>query len=292
MADDLGGLAVIRAGVQDAPQIAAFLTRHCDPSMFALANLAQHGMDNDHPRALRCWLRHAAGQITDVMTITTEGMAMPQCPTFAPDDWTIAAQATAGIPLIGIIGPAVQARGFALAAGLSHAPASLNQDEPFMALDLSRLAVPEGQAQIVPLAAAPRHTVFDWMTAYQVEALGSDLPKARDRAEHSLAAYLAAGSHVVLMRGDTPLAMTGFNARLPGIVQIGGVYTPPDLRGLGHARRAVALHLAQAQGMGVARAVLFSASKAAARAYHAIGFRQTGDWTLCLFDSPQMVCHG
>ena len=283
---------MIRATIADVPQIAAFLTRHCDMSMFALSNLAQHGMDNDHPRALCCWLRHAAGQITDVMTITTEGMAMPQCPTFGPDDWNRAAQITAGIPLIGIIGPAVQARAYGLAAGLSHAPTTLNRDEPFMALDLSALAVPEGLAQIVPLAAAPRHTVFDWMTAYQVEALGSDLPQARDRAEHSLAAYLAAGSHVVLMRGDTPLAMTGFNARLPGIVQIGGVYTPPDLRGQGHARRAVALHLAQARAVGVTRAVLFSASKAAARAYAAIGFRQTGDWTLCLFDGPQAVRHG
>jgi RimJ/RimL family protein N-acetyltransferase len=283
---------MIRADVQDAPRIAAFLTRHSDTSMFALSNLAQHGMDNDHPRALRCWLNQAAGQITDVLTITTEGMAMTQCPTFGPDDWAKAAQITAGIPLIGIIGPAVQARAFGAAAGLAHAPATLNQDEPFMALDLSALAVPTGPAQIVPLAAAPRQTVYDWMTAYQVEALGSDLPQARDRAEYSLAAYLAAGSHVVLMLGATPLAMTGFNAQLPGIVQIGGVYTPPELRSQGHARRALALHLAQARAAGVTRAVLFSASTAAARAYSAIGFRQTGDWTLCLFDSPQVVRHG
>ena len=283
---------MIRAGAQDAPRIAAFLDQHCDTSMFALTNLAQHGMDNDHPRALRCWLHQIGGDITAVLSITTEGMAMPQCPTFSVDEWVQAAQSTAGIPLIGIIGPATQARAFAAAAGLAHAPASLNQDEPFMALDLADLVLTVDHTRIIPLSGAPRQTVFDWMVAYQTEALGCALPEAQLRAEHSLAAYLAAGSHVVLVSGDTPLAMTGFNARLPGIVQIGGVYTPPDLRGRGHARRAVALHLAQARAAGVTRAVLFSASEAAARAYHAIGFRQTGDWTLCLFDGLQVVQHG
>ena len=283
---------MIRAVPADAPQIAGFLARHCDMSMFALSNLAQHGMDNDHPRALRCWLRHTDTQITAVLTITTEGMAMPQCPGFVPADWAAAARATAGIPLIGIIGPAGQARAFAAAAGLTRAPASLNRDEPFMALDLSQLQPPTGPERIIPLADAPRGTVLDWMTAYQTESLGSPDPIARASAEAGFSAYLAAGSHVVLVRGETPLAMTGFNARLPGIVQIGGVYTPPALRGQGHARRALALHLGQARAQGVTRAVLFSASNAAARAYAAIGFRQTGDWTLCLFDSPQAVQHG
>lgn len=283
---------MIRAGAQDAAQIAEFLTRHCDTSMFALSNLAQHGLDNDHPRALRCWLAASGGQITDVFSITTEGMAMPQCPNFGRDQWAVAAQVTQGIPLIGIIGPAAQARGYAAAAGLGAVPANLDRDEPFMALDLADLIRPAGPGRIVPLANAPRQTVFDWMTAYQVESLGLDSTEARRSAEHSFAAYLAAGSHVVLMQGDTPLAMTGFNARLPGIVQIGGVYTPPRLRNLGHARRAVALHLTQARAIGVTRAVLFSASTAAARAYAAIGFRQTGDWTLYLFDGPQVVRHG
>ena len=283
---------MIRALVQDAPEIAAFLTAHCDTSMFALSNLAQHGMQGGHPRALRCWLRRAGGQITDVMTVTEEGMAMPQCPSFQADNWAGAVIATAGLELIGIIGPASQARAFAAVAGLVDAPTTLDRDEPFMALSLSDLVVPDAAGQIVPLADAPRSSVFDWMTAYQMEALGSGPQEAALRAEQSLAAYLANNSHVALMRGETPLAMTGFNARLPGIVQIGGVYVPHALRNRGYGRRAVALHLAQARAEGVARAVLFSASEAAARAYRGIGFRQTGDWTLCLFDGPQAVRHG
>lgn len=289
---------MIRASPADAPQIAAFLERHCDTSMFALSNLAGHGLADDtdtdaHPHAMRCWLGRRDGQIADVLSITQGGMVMPQCPSFqGAADWTAAARVAVGTPLIGVIGPALQARAFAFAAGLVAAPATLNRDEPFMALALNELALPDGPDRIVPLADAPRATVFEWMTAYQVEALGSGLPDARARAEGSLAAYLTNRSHVVLIRGDTPLAMTGFNARLPGIVQIGGVYVPPALRNQGYGRRAVARHLAQARAEGVTRAVLFSASAAAARAYRAIGFRQTGAWTLCLFDGPQVVRHG
>ncbi len=91
------------------------------------------------------------------------------------------------------------------------------------------------------------------------------------------------------MDGDTPLAMTGFNARLPDIVQVGGVYTPPDLRGRGHARRAVALHLAAARDAGIRRATLFSGSDMASRAYRSIGFRQIGDWTLLIFRNKEVA---
>jgi predicted GNAT family acetyltransferase len=101
--------------------------------------------------------------------------------------------------------------------------------------------------------------------------------------------YCEEDSHVVLMEGGVPLCMTGFNGHQPGVVQIGGVYTPPDMRGLGLARRALALHLAQARGEGVMRAVLSAASPAAVRAYTAIGFRQTGVWSLCLFDPAEVV---
>ena len=124
------------------------------------------------------------------------------------------------------------------------------------------------------------------MLDYQLRTLHTPPQAAAQRVEDSYAHYLDAKSHVVLMQGDTALAMTGFNAQIPDMVQIGGVYTPPDLRGRGHARRAVALHVAAS---GVGRATLFSASEAAARAYRAIGFRQVGDWTLLLLADKERV---
>lgn len=110
--------------------------------------------------------------------------------------------------------------------------------------------------------------------------------KAGARVVESYAHYLAAGSHVALMAGDIPLAMTGFNAQIADMVQVGHVYTPPARRGRGHARRAVALHLAAS---GVRRATLFSANGAAARAYRATGFRQIGDWALILLRDKERL---
>ena len=89
-----------------------------------------------------------------------------------------------------------------------------------------------------------------------------------------------------------PVAMTNFNAVLPGIVQIGGVYTPPGLRGCGYARRAVALHLQDARDSGTSEAILFAASPAAARAYEAIGFGRIGDYRIVNFDPPVTVEDG
>ena len=124
-----------------------------------------------------------------------------------------------------------------------------------------------------------------------IEAL--DTPKAQADVEvfTRYDRYVAANSHVVLMEGPQPLAMCGFNARLPHIVQVGGVYTPPALRGFGHARRALGQHLAQARATGVERAVLFAASDKAASTYRALGFERIGQWTLLLLAEPQ-VLHG
>ena len=83
--------------------------------------------------------------------------------------------------------------------------------------------------------------------------------------------------------------MTGFNMVLDEAVQVGGVYTPPDRRGKGYARRVVGGHLLEARARGAKQAVLFAASEAAAAAYLAIGFQPVGAYALVMFDVPQVV---
>ena len=206
-------------------------------------------------------------------------MCMPYLPS---GDFDAAARAIAGETIIGLIGPKASARGVELAVGLQSADRSFDHDEPHYMLDLSDLTVPEGQGVLRPLAEAPQGEILDWMRDYQRSALKTPEAEVEGRVAQGYAAVTAAGSHIALMDGDTPLSMTGFNAQLPEIVQIGGVYTPQKLRGKGHARRAVALHLAQARSAGVNRATLFSANASAAAAYEAIGFRRIGDWSLIL----------
>ena len=274
---------MIPAVEADRAEIVAFLTLHAPFAMFPLNNLVKFGMAGGSDLAVTCWLSRKGGKITDVMTVCDNGMAL----TFLPSgDYAAALCAMADRAVIGIIGPRDHVRGLQ-AAGFAGAPSALDRDEPHFLLNLDQMVIPDGPGDLRPLADAPRDVMLAWITDYEVEGLNTPADRAAARAVTALATCLRRDSHRVLMADGVPLAMTGFNAQLPDIVQVGGVYTPPDVRGQGYARRAVALHLAQAAGQGATRATLFAGSPAAARAYQAIGFARIGEWTMLLFDGPQ-----
>ena len=73
---------------------------------------------------------------------------------------------------------------------------------------------------------------------------------------------------------------SGFNARTSDTVQLGGIYTPPELRGRGYARAAIARQLQTERERGVGRAVLFTDddNPNSTRCYAALGFRRLADW--------------
>jgi len=87
----------------------------------------------------------------------------------------------------------------------------------------------------------------------------------------------------LLSADGQPVSYSNFNARLSEIVQIGGVWTPPELRGRGYGGAVVAGSLLQARAEGVTRAVLFAERTEAKRAYRRIGFRAVGEYGLVLF---------
>ncbi|MEJ6404175.1 GNAT family N-acetyltransferase [Yoonia sp. 2307UL14-13] len=276
---------MIKADPADQPEITAFLQPHAPFAMFPMSNLADHGMSGGHDYAMTCWVAREAGQITDVMSLCDNGMAMPFLPS---GDHTAALAALGDRDVIGMAGPRQQVRGL-MALGFAHAKCTFDHDEPQFLLSLKYLIISDGPGDLRPLTDAPTDIITGWIKDYDVNTLNAPEEQATKQAAKTYDRYVATQSHMVLMDGDTPLAMTGFNARLPDIVQLGGIYTPPALRNQGHARRAVALHLAQVAKEGVTRATLFSASEAAAKAYQAVGFRQIGEWSLILFDGPHRV---
>lgn len=274
------------ATVTDLPAIRDFLAAHAEYVMFPLNNLDTYGFEGAHEYSVRFFVAEGDAGITDVLTVARGGMVMPFLPS---GQFADAARALRGVSMTGIIGPRDHVRGMQAAMGLTDAPTLLDRDEPHFLLHLPRLRVPEGPGEIAPLAEAPQDTILAWMAAYEREALNAPPADMVARANHRYDAYRARASHVVLMDAGVPLAMTGFNAQVPGMVQIGGVYTPPLLRGRGHARRALALHLDSARAHGIDRATLFAASDMAARAYRAIGFDRIGDWCLLVFSGPRIA---
>jgi GNAT superfamily N-acetyltransferase len=279
------------AGPGDVQALDAFLLRHVEGAMFPLANLRNHGLGegdfaSTHSHALRVWM--AGDEPTGLLALTRGGMLLPMLPDggdpgpFAP--------ALIGLDITGAVGPAGQVRTVLSALGLAGRPTLKDADEPGFRLDLAELRVPApNDSSLVRAAAEHRPILVEWRADYHREVLRTPEQQVARRAAAEIDDGMSNDRFRVLLLAGEPVAMTGFNAVLPEIVQIGGVYTPPGLRRRGYARLAVALHLADVRARGVRRAVLFAASEMAAQVYRGIGFRQSGSVALVLFDGSQRV---
>jgi GNAT superfamily N-acetyltransferase len=173
------------------------------------------------------------------------------------------------------------------ALNLATAPAAIDEDEWLYGLDLTDLVVPEnlrsGAVSVRPPRPEEREILCAWRLAYDIETLGStDTPDTRERSSRTLDSQIADGNAWIAMEHDVPVSLSAFNAALSDIVQLGGIYTPPELRGRGYAKAAVAGSLIAAKERGVSRAVLFTSNPSAARSYEAVGFRRLGDFGLVL----------
>jgi GNAT superfamily N-acetyltransferase len=277
------------AGPEDHLAIEALLRQGIDGAMFPLSALRSYGLCRgaypaDHDRACRFWLLPDASLVAH----SRAGMLMPLLRPGA--DLAGLRAALTGLTVTGAIGPATSVRPILQALGLDRLPMRRDTDEPGFALilaDLILLDLPG--TRLVPLDTALSPLVTGWRAAYQQELFDLPNDEARAQAATDVDVWIAKGSHRVLLHNGKPVALTGFNATLSEVVQVGGVYTLPALRGQGFARRAVALHLAEARASGVSRAVLFAAGPAAARAYRALGFRPTFAFALALLARPATI---
>lgn len=174
-------------------------------------------------------------------------------------------------------------------SGLDGVPASKESREDLYALNLVDLIVPQALESGALRCRHPVPSEVDllvaWRVNFCVEALGTeDGPELRRSACAEVDLLREREADWVLLNGATPVSYSGFNATLPDIVQVGGVWTPPELRGRGYGRAVVAGSLLAARRAGVRRAVLFTDphNPAARTAYRALGFRIVGDDGLVL----------
>lgn len=274
----------------DLPTLTEFLQAREEGSMFLLSNIAADGLPGSSgahpqgkPHAMRLWLDGEEA----VVGLTAGGNLIAQCPGALPDGLRAA---LAGCEVSTILAPNGQVPRLIEALDLTDSPLRHHDEEPGFRLTLSDLVLPDMQGfHSRPLAEADRPLLHGWRTAYLAETFSVPPAEAAVTAGKDIEGWLARGSHRLLLREGVPVALSGFNAMLPQAVQVGGVYTPPALRGQGLARRAVAAHLAEVRLKGVPCAYLFAANAAAARAYTAIGFRPSGTMGIAQFDGPQRI---
>jgi GNAT superfamily N-acetyltransferase len=278
-------------GANDAALLEAFLAEHRDSSMFLRSNARRAGLD-DHGQQLQATYVGAfrAGALVGVAAHCWNGMLLVQ----APDGLAEAACAAVRLSrrgVSGLSGPLGQVQAARLALGLDQVPAQIEESESLFGLELCALRVPEllssGQVQLRPPLATERELLVDWRLGFNIETLGATRSEnARKRAAEYLDVQLEEHNAWLALAGGTPVSLSAFNAVLPDIVQLGGIYTPPEQRGHGYAKAAVAGSLLVAQQRGATRAVLFTKNPSAVRSYEAVGFRRLGDYGLVLLARP------
>jgi uncharacterized protein len=175
--------------------------------------------------------------------------------------------------------------------GLNINPDALHKScrEVLYALPLSDLVMsavrPDQSVAARPAVLENIDLLCDWRMEYTFETM-SIQPDASGRLQvrENLTHSIAAERIFVLEDHGKLVSMTGLNAQLPTIVQIGGVWTPPNLRSRGYARQLIARHLKHLRACGLEKAILFTEeeNRAARAVYESLGFSQVGDYAIVI----------
>lgn len=282
-------LWLLRPG--DEAALDTFLARHADTSMFLRSNARSAGLtDRGQPMQATYVAALDGERIRGVAAHCWNGMVLVQ----APDPADAAAVAREAVrrsrrTVTGFSGPWGQVVAAREALGLGAAPTTKDSRDELYVLELTRLVVPPELASGALRCRHPTESelelLVDWRVRFAVEALGAtDGPDLRQASTDDVRLQHDRGTDWLLLAGAAPVSYAVFNAMLPDIVQIGGVWTAPEFRGRGYARSVVAGSLLSARKQGVERAVLFAdpGNEAARRAYLFLGFHIVGDYGLVL----------
>jgi GNAT superfamily N-acetyltransferase len=287
-------------GPGDQAALETFLLPRTSSSMILLSNSRLVGLRDLGERFHATYAAVFQGTtLTGVVAHCWNGSSVLQAPPeHAATLCALAVRASAR-PLTGMLGPSDQVSAALSGLGIATAALRLDSVESLFQLRLSGLRVPESLVNGTLQARLAEHRDLDvltaWRAAFSIEALqaidSAELLESSREAEERL----VADGHVWLVEFQgRPVSTSGFNAVLSEAVQIGGVYTPPSLRGRGYARAAVAQSLLDARRRGVASSLLFTGddNPAAQRAYQALGYERIGDYrivTLRAAQSPGML---
>ncbi len=286
-------------GPGDEPAVEAFLLPHMAASMFLLGNMRAAGLvDRGEPLCGTYVGAFDQEVLVGVVAHYWNGVLIPQAPVHVETLWREAVNASRRA-ITGVIGPDGQVsaiRSSLLAdADAAGRPLNVQTDEPekLYRLDLADLVVPEPLQTGAVAGRQAEHSDLEvlaaWLLAYEIESLGaSDSPQSRAETRESAARHVDARDRWILEAGGHPVAMSGFNTCITEAVQVGGVYTPPELRSRGYGRCVVAASLLAAREEGVGLGVLFTGEDnvRAQRAYTALGFRHVGAFRMTLLREP------
>lgn len=273
----------------DAQALEKFLSNYAETSMFLRSNASAVGLEYQEGDFYGdYWGSFSdAGNINSVLAHYWNGNIMMQ----SEDDVVLSNllrvfKINMSRPVKGVLGPIDQSKAVIESLNIPDQDFAIKKSEGLYTINLDNLIVPsiaEDKYSMIDAKQLDRIILEKWFRAYEIEALGSeDNDALDDQVKQSVDRTIQGSDRWVLIVNDNPVSLSGFNARLPDIVQIGPVWTPPEHRGKGYARALVALSLRQAMKEGAQKSVLFTDNPAAIKAYEAIGFKKTGSYLLAL----------
>lgn len=182
-----------------------------------------------------------------------------------------------------VAGPPGQVEEARSALGMDKRRLRRTLSELIMGLHLGGLVVPPLLASKKVLCREARDgdraMVDEWHRRYLAEVHGSnDLPEEVLR-------HGERGQHYVLEDDGVIVNTVSLSAVFPRLAQLEYAYSPPELRNRSYGRSAAAGALLAARGLGVERAVLYTAEHnlaTQAAVYH-LGFRRTGRHRVLVF---------
>jgi GNAT superfamily N-acetyltransferase len=194
----------------------------------------------------------------------------------------------------GFIGLEKDCRIFMKILGLEESSQfSLDKPEGLFSVDAGNFRIHElaTDEELVPASAVEFSTLFEWMKAYSVEALGAADDDHLDGTASERARIFQSSDDVwVLQKEKRYVCLSGVNARFQDVVQVGPVWTPPEHRGKSFAKKLVSQMLAkEVENKKAREAVLFTHNPAAIRVYESIGFRRVSSFLLAFLKTPVLI---
>lgn len=272
-----------RSGDEGALQ--NFLERHADTSLYLRFFLAEGGLVDDGKPLQGTYATAFDGpEVVGVAMHNWQGAVFLQAPAKATE-LTRAAVKHTGRKCIALLGPFAQAQ--EVHRGLGSRPASKCAKEGLFTLNIGEMIRPHSDSStLICRRARPDDLAFllDWRHRYEIESTGlPDTDATREFARSAIEGHVGRGEAFVLEASGVPVSLCTRNARAAESMQIGGVWTPPELRNRGYGRAVVWGTLKQAAREGVTRAVLFTDNPAARRSYETLGFRQIDEFGIFIY---------
>jgi RimJ/RimL family protein N-acetyltransferase len=190
---------------------------------------------------------------------------------------------TVGRPLPGVSADRETAEAFAAEWQRRTGAAALSRQHQRL-YRLGDLTPPRPAPPGRPRLAGPadRSQIMTWYEAF-VREIGD----ARGNLSGAVEDRLAYNGFTLWETGGAPVSLAGVTRRVAGMIRIGPVYTPPELRGRGYAGAATAAVSQAALDAGADEILLFTdlANPTSNALYQRLGYRPVEDRVLLSFTS-------